>query len=225
MESIFERSLGADFARLHPKLQRRLSMSSASGIAQIGGGVMTRMTRGALAAVPVALLGSARRLELPGAGTGVRFDLANYAYVDTLGRDTFAYSRRFQLGSKVARFDDTMIFSEARGCIVNYLGSHQDIAAELHCEVIDGGGIRMLGGDQRVYQGRLGFRLPALLAAKAEVIETFDEANVRFTISVEIVASKASLFSYRGWFNLAEVAFDAAEIPSGVRPDVERAAD
>ncbi|MGX7680467.1 DUF4166 domain-containing protein [Jatrophihabitans sp. DSM 45814] len=225
MTSIFQRALGKDFALLHPKLQRRLSMSSASGTAQIGGGVMTHLTRGALAARPIALAGRHRRLELPASGADVAYDLANYAYLDTLGRETFAYSRRFHPAGRENRFDDTMIFSENRGCIVNYLGSHQDIAAELQLSVTPDGGIRMRGGDQRLYQGRFGMKLPRALAATAEVVESFDVADDRFTISVEIKAARAMLFGYRGWFRVADVETKPAQIPLEVRPDVERRQD
>jgi hypothetical protein len=40
MSSIYQRALGPDFERLHPRIQRRFGMSSADGIAQIGRGVM-----------------------------------------------------------------------------------------------------------------------------------------------------------------------------------------
>jgi hypothetical protein len=223
--SIFQRALGRQFSQLHPRLQHRLSMTSEDGLAQVGIGVMSEMTRSRLAAVPVLTLGRMRRLELPPAGREVRYHLANYAYRDTFERETFAYSRRFLLGHQVNRFDDTMVFSERRGCIVNYLGSHQDIAAELHLQPTESGGLRMRGGNQRIYQGRFGLKLPDALAAKAEVIETFDEEAERFTISVQIAAAGRRLFGYRGWFQLAEVPFTAEQIPLGIRPDRERRQD
>jgi hypothetical protein len=200
-------------------------MTSDDGLAQVGVGVMSEMTRSRLAGVAVVALGRMRRLELPAAGREVRYHLANYAYRDTFGRETFAYSRRFLLGHRVNRFDDTMVFSERRGCIVNYLGSHQDIAAELHLEPTKGGGVRMRGGNQRIYQGRLGLKLSGALAAKAEVVETFDEEAERFTITVDIAAAGRRLFGYRGWFQLTEVPLTAEGIPHGIRPDRERRQD
>ncbi|MCW2523135.1 MAG: hypothetical protein JWO63_1470 [Frankiales bacterium] len=225
MTSIFERALGQDYARLHPALQRRLALSSEQDLAQVGNGVMTNMARGRLAALPVLALGRARRLELPGAGTDVRFELANYSYLDTLGRETFAYSRRFHVGSSVRKFDDTMIFSDRRQRIVNYLGSHQDLAAELICEVTETGGIRMRGAGQRVYAGQFHLRLPTRVAAAAEVVETWDEERDRFTISVDITSAAGLLFGYRGWFKMTEVPCLVGAIPDGVRPDKERLGD
>jgi hypothetical protein len=225
VSSIFERALGRQFSQLHPRLQRRLSMTSDDGLAQVGVGVMSDMTRSRLAGVPVIALGRMRRLELPAAGREVRYNLANYAYRDTFGRETFAYSRRFLLGDRVSRFDDTMVFSERRGCIVNYLGSHQDIAAELHLEPTEGGGVRMRGGNQRIYQGRFGLKLPDAVAANAAVVETFDEETERFRITVDVAAAGRRLFGYRGWFQLTEVPLTAEQIPPGIRPDRERRQD
>ncbi|UQX87247.1 DUF4166 domain-containing protein [Jatrophihabitans telluris] len=225
MPSIFRRALGPDFDRLQPELQRRFSLSSRDNLAELGTGVMTSMKRGRLAAVPVAIAGRSRRLELPGAATDVRFDLANYAYLDGFGRETFLYSRRFRFPARVARFDDTMIYSESRTTIVNYLGSHQDIAAELRLSVTDDGGLRMQGGSQRIYLGRVKLALPGALAARAEVIERWDEAANRFTISVEIDSAAGSLFAYRGWFTVNEVPMVPQDIPAGLRPDRERRGD
>jgi len=200
-------------------------MTSARGTAQFCAGVMTEVWRGTAAAVPVMLLGRLRRLELPGRASDVAFDLANYAYRDRFDRETFAYSRRFRVGDKIRSFDDTMIFSERRGCIVNYLGSHQDIAADLHCEVTRDGGIRMRGGSQRIYLGPVRVALPNALRATADVVECYDDAAQHFRISVEIASGAGRLFGYRGWFKVAEVPCGTTDIPSGVRPDVERAAD
>ena len=200
-------------------------MGSADDLAQVGNGVMTTMSRGRLAGLPVRALGKARRLQLPGAARDVAFDLANYAYVDDLGRETFAFSRRFRIGGSVSKFDDTMIFSERRQRIVNYLGSHQDIAAGLICDVTDAGGLRMRGAGQRVYLGALHVALPGLIAARAEVIEGWDDDRERFTVSVDISSAVGPLFSYRGWFSMAEVPCAVGDIPEGVRPARERTGD
>ena len=225
MTSIFQRALGAEFDRLHPLLQRRFGMSAGSGIAQLGHGVMTSMTRSPLAAIPVRALGSRRRVELPGDGVQVAFDLANYAYIDGFGRETFAYSRRFRVAGGVRRFDDTMIYSERRGTIVNYLGSHQDLAAELRLTVTDEGWLQMTGGAQRLYLGSLGIRLPRALAARAEVLETVDVDADRFTISVDVDSAAGRLFGYRGWFVMTETPVERDGFPKDALPDREREHD
>jgi hypothetical protein len=206
-------------------VQRRLSMTSRSGIAQLGSGVMTDIWRGPLAALPVTLLGRARRLELPGRGRDIPFDLGNYAYLDTFGRETIAFSRRFRTPGGIRRFDDTMIFSTDRACIVNYLGSHQDIAADIHCEVADSDAIRLRGGAQRIYQGPVRLPLPARVAATADVVEGFDEREGHFTIAANVGSPVGRLFGYRGWFRVEEIPFLPSRIPPGVRPTRERRED
>ncbi|MCW2539750.1 MAG: hypothetical protein JWN95_1475 [Frankiales bacterium] len=225
MTSIFQRALGEDFNKLHPRLQRRLAMSSADHLAQVGSGVMDEVERSRLVAVPVTLLGAARRLQIPATARDVRFELANYAYQDTYGRETIAFSRRFDLPDGVQKFDDTMIYSEGRSSIVNYLGSHQDIAADIRCEVTAHGGIRMIGGSQRLFLGPLRVALPSRVAATADVIETWDDDKAAFSISVTIASAVGALFSYRGSFTMEEIPLSAQRIPGRVRPDRERRQD
>lgn len=190
---------------------------------------MTRTRRTRLAAGPLAMIGRQRRLEFPPSGTDLRFDLANYAYIDGLGRETFLYSRRFRRPDRVLRFDDTMVFSERRGCLINYLGSHQDVAAELHLSVGPSGELVMTGGGQRAFLGPLPLRIPSPVAAIARVVESWDEPADRFSISVTIAARGRTLSHYEGWFSVTESAVDPAAgpygVPAAVRPVRERAAD
>jgi hypothetical protein len=223
--SIFQRALRADFDKLHPRLQRRLSMSSGDNLAQVGSGVMDRVERARLVSAPVILLGAARRLQIPATADDVRFELANYAYRDTYGRETIAFSRRFDVPGGVKKFDDTMIYSERRGGIVNYLGSHQDIAADIRCTLTTNGGLQMTGGGARFFLGPLRVALPSRIAATAVVVEEWDEDAATFRISVTIASPIGALFSYNGSFTMEEIPLSAQRIPGGVRPDHERARD
>jgi len=206
MSSIFRRALGADFDRLHPEIQRRFGFSSADGVASIGEGVMEELWRGPAFTVPFLVLGTWRRIMFPERGRDVPFRIENYAYVDGFGRETVTWARTFELPRRTRRFDATMIWSERRGCIVDYLGTHQHLAVDLHASVDAEGGIRFRSGDQRFYERRIAFRFPLVFSGVAEVREWYDDEERRFRISVEVGNARfGRLFGYRGWFHAEEL--------------------
>lgn len=219
MTSIYREALGKDFERLHPKMQWRFGFSSADGICQIGTGVMEKVWRGRMFTLPFLLLGSTRRILFPSRGVDIPFTISNYAYVDGFGRETVTWARRFVLRRRPRAFDATMVYSRARGTIVDYLGTHQHLAVDIACSVDDDGAMCIRTGEQRFYEGRVAFRFPALLSGVADVREWWDEDAQRFHIDVR-VANRVfgPLFGYRGSFTVAEPPCPAGEVPVDVRP-------
>src|SRR5436305_2124907 len=140
MKSIYERALGSDFVRLHPEIQRRFGFSSRDNIASIGTGVMEEIWHGRPYTLPFLCLGSWRRIMFPETGRNVPFQIVNYAYIDTLGRETVTWIRTFHTDSQPRRFDAYMIYSERRQCIVDYLGTHQHLAVDIDVSVASNGG-------------------------------------------------------------------------------------
>ena len=222
MRSIYERALGSDeFARLHPRIQRRFGFSSRDGTAQVGRGVMEEVWRGPWWTVPFLLLGSWRRILVPARGRDVPFTIENYAYLDGFGRETVTWARRMQLGSRMRSFDATMIWSERRGRVVDYLGTHQHLAVDISLTVDPdgGGGLRLRSGEQRFYEGPVAFRFPWLLTGVAEVHEWWSEPEGRFRIEVGVFNRRfGPLFGYRGWFDVEERECPPERVPSDVRP-------
>jgi hypothetical protein len=217
--SIYQEALGDEFERLHPKMQWRFGFSSADGVCQIGRGVMHEVWRGPFWTLPFLLLGSTRRVLFPDRGRDVPFTISNYAYVDSFGRETVTWSRRFQLRRRYRSFDATMVHCPERGTIVDYLGTHQHLAVDLHCRVDDQGGLCLRSSEQRFYEGRIGFRFPLLLSGVAEVREWWDDATERFGIDVQVRNRVfGPLFGYRGTFTVTEHPCTADDIPLDVRP-------
>lgn len=70
---IFERALGADFARLHPQLQRRFGVGVDAGYGCIGRGVMSEVRRGPWWTLPFLLIGTFRNILFPERGRDVPF--------------------------------------------------------------------------------------------------------------------------------------------------------
>jgi hypothetical protein len=101
------------------------------------------------------------------------------------------------------RFDAYMIWSEERGCIVDYLGTHQHLAVDLELSVAENGGLRLRSGEQRFHEGPVSFRFPMFFSGVADVCEWYDDAAGCFRISV--AASNARwgpLFGYEGRFQV-----------------------
>jgi hypothetical protein len=219
MTSIYQEALGDDFARLHPKLQWRFGFSSADGVCHLGKGVMEEIWRGRFFTLPFLLLGSTRRVLFPSRGRDIPFTLANYAYVDDSGRETVTWSRRFKMRRRFRAFDATMIYSRSRRLIVDYLGTHQHLAVDIHCSVDDEGAMCLRTGEQRFYEGPVAFRFPLLFSGVADVREWWDDEAERFRIDVTVSNRVfGPLFGYRGSFDVSERECAPDDIPLDVRP-------
>jgi hypothetical protein len=217
--SIFQEALGNDFERLHPQMQWRFGFSSADDVCHVGRGVMHEVWRGAWWTLPFLLIGSSRRVLFPSRGEQVPFTIENYAYTDCFGRETVTFSRRFRMKRRVRAFDATMIMSEQRGTIVDYLGSHQHLAVVLHCSVDEDGALCLRSSAQRFYEGPVAFRFPLLFSGVAHVREWWDDATERFNIDVDVRNRYfGKLFGYRGSFTVTQRPCTRDEIPLDVLP-------
>ncbi len=217
--SIYHRALGEDFERLHPRMQDRFGFSSREGIAHVGEGTMDEVWLGRFYTLPFLLLGSWRRIMFPASGRDVPFTISNYAYRDVFGRETVTWLRCFHLPARTRKFDATMIYSEKRRRIVDYLGSHQHLAVDIELGVDEHGGLRLRSGEQRFYERRVGFRFPMALSGYADVREWWSEEEERYRIDVAVTNPRwGPLFGYRGWFEVQEKAVGPGEIPREVLP-------
>lgn len=221
MTSIFERALGADFERLHPQLQRRFGLSTGDGVACIGRGTMDRVWRGRGFTRPFLALGARRNILLPATGTEVPFTIENYTYRDSLGRETVTFARTFSFDPP-RRWDATMIYSPERGTVVDYLGTHQHIAVDLHLSVDDRGGLVIRSGEQRLHEGKINVRIPPLITGTATVREYFDDETNRFRIQVAVTNHRfGPLFGYDGTFVATYPEVNV--VPTAVKPARETA--
>ena len=218
MISIYQRALGSDFYQLHPEIQRRFSLTSSRGLAAIGTGTMDRIWHGAPYTVPFLYVGTWRRIMFPEHGTNVPFTIENYAYTDSLGRETVTWVRTFDT-HKRRRFDAYMIYSEERGCVVDYLGTHQHLAVDIDLSVDANGGLKLRSGSQRFYEGRLAFEFPLLFSGTAEVCEWYDDEHQCFRIDVSVTnRSWGKLFGYSGRFTVEWFPVAQGEVPQTLLP-------
>jgi uncharacterized protein DUF4166 len=215
MTSIFQQAMGADFDRLHPLVQRRFSVGLTTGLACIGRGRMDRIWHARGWVRPFLALGASRHILLPRTGRDVPFVIENVPYTDSFGRETVTFVRTFTFGARPERFDATMVFSPERGCIVDYLGTHQHLATDLHFSADPDGALVIRSGEHRFREGRVDLRVPELIAGDAVVRESYDDALRCFRIQVSVANRRfGPLFGYQGSF--AAEFHDATGL--GVRP-------
>lgn len=146
------------------------------------------------------------------------FTIQNYAYRDPLGRETVMWVRTFDT-IKVRRFDAYMVYSEERGCIVDYLGTHQHLAVDLELSVAANGGLRIRFGAQRFYEGPIAFRFPLSLSGVADLCEWYDDETRCFRIEVSATNRRwGRLFGYSGRFQVEWVNVAPDNVPPGILP-------
>lgn len=217
-KGVFARGIGADFERLHPQMQRRFGVGIDVGYACIGRGVMREIRRGPWWVRPFLLFGATRNIMFPESGSDVPFQIDNYPYIDGFGRETVTFVRTMEVQrGKRRRFDATMVFSERRGRVVDYLGTHQHLAVDIELSVTGDGGLRLVSGEQRFYEGWIAFRFPTLFTGRAFLTEHYDDDLERYIIDLEVRHRVFGLlFGYRGEF---ECEFPAVcEAPVTLRP-------
>jgi hypothetical protein len=204
---------------LHPQIQKRFGFASDDGIAAVGRGVMDKIWRGRAYTLPFLMVGSWRRIMFPNRGRDVPFTIENFAYRDGFGRETVTWIRSFDLSHRTRRFDATMIYSQERNRIVDYLGSHQHLAVDIDLHVDDQGGLCLRSGAQRFYEGPVGFSFPMMFSGYASVREWFDDRSKRFQIDVNVTNRLwGPLFGYSGSFHVEWLSCSAADVPGHVKP-------
>ncbi|MEJ5913309.1 DUF4166 domain-containing protein [Pseudokineococcus sp. 1T1Z-3] len=219
--SVVLEALGAEADRLHPQLRRRFGASTAAGYSCVGRGVMDRVWHGPGWTAPFLRIGSWRSILVPSAGTDVPFTVEDHAYVDSLGRESLSVLRTFEVApGRRERFDATLVAGDpapdGSRTVLDYLGSHQHLAVDLHPSVRSDGALLIRSGAQRFYERRVGFRFPLALSGTAQLVERYDDERERFVISVHVSNRRLGpVFGYDGTFTCTypEVVGDAV-LPS-----------
>lgn len=222
--SIFRTAMGADFDRLHPELRRRFSVGLAGGEACTGHGVMERIWHGRGFVKPFLALGGTRNILVPRAGRNVPFVIENVPYADTFGRETVSFVRTFDLPGRPRRFDAQMVLSPKGDRVLDYLGTHQHLASDLHLSAEPDGSLLIRSGEHRFREGPVDVRVPQLIGADAEVRESYDDSTGRFRIRVRVENRRfGPLFGYEGTFRATYTDVRTRGVRPGLRPVREEA--
>jgi len=218
MRSIYEEALGEKFKLLHPRIQERFGFNSNDKLASIGTGVMEKVWHGAFYTMPFLYVGSWRRIMFPEQGHSIPFTIRNYAYLDKYGRETVTWIRNFETRTP-RRFDAYMIYSQQRGKIIDYMGTHQHLAVDIDLSVDKRGGLCLSSGSQRFYEGFIGFSFPMIFSGEANVCEWFEDSDQKFHIEVNVSNRLwGPLFGYTGSFDVEWRPIKDGGIPADLLP-------
>ncbi len=217
--SIYKKFLGSNFEKLHPKLQQRYGLSTEREIFIKGTGIMTEVRNAGIHVMPFLHMGTASNLMFPETGTNIPFTIENYCYKDSYGRETVSWTRKFDFGNKIRRFDETMIYSEKQKVIRSYLGNKQHLVATLHYKANDDGSLSIHSGPQHFYEDQINFNMPGLFSGIAEVHESYNEKEDLFHISIQVRNKTfGAIFGYKGFFKAEFKNVEAKNIPAYAKP-------
>ncbi|MEO5643020.1 MAG: DUF4166 domain-containing protein [Bacteroidia bacterium] len=217
--SIYKKMLGSDFQKLHPKMQERFDLSIENGMRMKGTGQMDRIWNAGIHTKPFLQLGTMRNIMFPETGKDIPFTIENYCYLDSFGRETVTWIRKFYFEKKTRNFDATMVYSNKQNRIIDYLGNKQHLVTDLDLKVTNEGGIIIRSGPQRFYEKKLGFDFPELFSGNAVVNESYDENTGRFNISVKVHNKTfGDIFGYNGFFKAEFKNIEPENIPAYAKP-------
>jgi hypothetical protein len=112
-----------------------------------------------------------------------------------------------------------MVYSDTRGKIVDYRGSHEHLAVDFELSVDDQGGLRLRSGAQRFYEGVIGFSFPMLSAGSrtcgSGMTTPRSVSESSWTSATEW---GGRLFGYRGGFDVEWRRVPLGEIPNHILP-------
>jgi hypothetical protein len=196
----------------------------AGGEACTGHGVMERIWHGRGFVKPFLALGGTRNILVPRAGRNVPFMIENVPYADTFGRETVSFVRTFDLPGRPRRFDAQMVLSPKGDRVLDYLGTHQHLASDLHLSAEPDGSLLIRSGEHRFREGPVDVRVPELIGADAEVRESYDDSTGRFRIRVRVENRRfGPLFGYEGTFRATYTDVRTRGVRPGLRPVREEA--
>jgi hypothetical protein len=117
-----------------------------------------------------------------------------------------------------------MVLSPKGDRVLDYLGTHQHLASDLHLRAEPDGSLLIRSGEHRFREGPVDVRVPELIGADAEVRESFDDSTGRFHIHVRVVNRNfGPLFGYEGSFRATYTDVRTRGVRPGLRPVREEA--
>lgn len=202
-KSIYEKLLGAEFQRLHPKLQKRYQIREGNPI--IAKGTMHHITGGSKWLYPLWIIGTMCKLVFPERGKNIPFTITNKAYQTDKGTEEVYWERAFQFPKKIRYFNATMSYDAKSHIIKDYLGDPSPLYSDLRLTVEEDGSLTIDSVKQRLVIGKIEIPLPKWMYGVATVQEAYDEKMATYTISVHVHNRLiGTVFAYEGVFQLHE---------------------
>ncbi|MCD8511805.1 MAG: DUF4166 domain-containing protein [Bacillus sp. (in: Bacteria)] len=140
--------------------------------------------------------------------------MENVAYEDPFDRESVAWRRRFYFPGKTRAFDATMIYSEKRQEILDYLGNKQRLISPLHFQVTDTGGLEISSKETYLWCFNRRIIAPSFAGPTANIREEVVDGE-KGVVSIHVKVDHplfGSLIEYRGTFQLTFVPVSPEEM-------------
>lgn len=216
---MYERQMKERYAALHPAIQKRFDFSTDNMVGVIGRGKMETIWTGKGLAIFVLKKLAKRSILFPKTGENIPFEIHNYPYKDTLGREAHSLNRIFKFKDGEQRFDGTAIYSQVKDKIVEYLGLDHSMLFEMELEALENGEIKFLSKKQFAFILNLKIPVPSLLRGDIELLEWYEDETNLFWLDLKVKSKLLGpLFGFNGWFEVEYVDFRDKQLPEAFKP-------
>lgn len=221
--SIYKKQLGGEYLKLHPEIQKRFDFSAENKIAFVGKGVMDKIWTGNRITVFLLKILSKSNILFPKTGENVEYEIHNYPYKDSFGREVHSLNRVFHFPNEEQRFDGTALYSEKNSQIIEYLGLDQKMFFKMELAVEHNGAIKFVSEKQYTFLFGKKIQIPAMLRGDIELLEWYDDTDQKFYLDLKVTTKLLGpLFGFTGWFTGKYIDFKDKTVPSEFIPTFEQ---
>lgn len=214
--------MGDEYLKLHPEIQKRFDFSTGNNVAFVGRGVMDKIWVGNKLTVFLLKLLSKSSILFPRVGENINYEVHNYPYIDSHGREVHSLNRIFFFPDEIQRFDGTALYSEKHEQIIEYLGLDQRMFFKMGLSAEDNGAIRFVSEKQYVFVLGKKIQIPFFLRGDIELLEWYEEKEEKFYLDLKVTTKLLGpLFGFTGWFTGEYLDFKDKELPEDFRPTFE----
>lgn len=212
--SAYIQQMGDEFFKLHPQIQKRFDFSTENGIAFIGKGIMDEIWTGNKLTVFLLKRLSKSNILFPKAGKNIEYEIHNYPYKDSFGREVHSMNRVFYFPNEEQRFDGTALYSEQNNQIIEYLGLDQKIFFRMGLSAEEDGAIKFVSEKQYTFIFGRKIQIPSFLRGNIELIEWFDDNEQKFYLDLKVKTKLLGpLFGFTGCFTGEYLDFKDGKLP------------
>ncbi|MER1985059.1 MAG: DUF4166 domain-containing protein [Solibacillus sp.] len=179
---IYERLLGTQFKKLHPKLQHRYTLPLNEPF--YAEGVMHKIEQGIVLFKPFFHLTTHLEFLFPEAGENIPFTLKNTYIINEQGEHLITFERKFYFEHITRSFYSAMHIDLEHNRALDTFGKPALVSTTLGFKVTQDGSLITKSGAQNMIVPYAKIPLPSMLSTRGQSVDGYDEERDAFTIEV-----------------------------------------